>query len=39
VKRNGEVKVASVTETVVGQPAEQLVLQVGKRNFIRLVFG
>lgn len=39
VKRNGEVKVATATETVVGNPEETLVLQAGKRKFVRLLFS
>ena len=39
VKLNGETKVEDVLATVSGKPVETLVLQVGKRKFIRLLFS
>jgi tyrosyl-tRNA synthetase len=39
VKLNGETKVEDVLSTVSGKPAETLVLQAGKRKFIRLLFA
>jgi tyrosyl-tRNA synthetase len=38
VKLNGETKVADVLATISGIPTESLVLQAGKRKFVRLLF-
>jgi tyrosyl-tRNA synthetase len=39
IKLNGETKVEDVLATVSGKPTETLVIQAGKRKFIRLLFA